>query len=387
MTTHILLKDHEEKQFFEIKGLLEFLRLQKEKDVWMQPIIAETSIMDIPNCPNLQPEFISRYNLNCTEDEFRENMLDTGIIIAIPGDSSKNYLFVRDTAYASLCDRSGLKGPSLSKSFKTSKEHFSKILNLGLQLWTEKKGKLLIRDGKVSAFHSNEYVPLPAYDLVNRLERGLSGDFPGSEFKEAMLTHSMLRARYEFPRQKDDILSSLNRALKRKGKPPVTGMPVLELCSSDVATSGANIYTGLYTDDGYIRTGADLKVKHKGDATLADFDDNAAKVYSLFKDASKKLEELEAIPMMYPTDAFLHIAHDQLLPKRASEEAADEFDINRPIKCSALDVYFALWNIDVKAEQTATPSELRLQEQIARALRLDFKKYDRPYTWQNIKSA
>lgn len=383
-TKEILLGDYEEKVFQGDIGffeLLSLLKAQKESDIWTEPYISETSVKELMNCPIMTEQILEDLSLSCSKEQIEEAMNNIGLVFTAPGKSSLENFLLRETAISSLCDRAGLNGPSITKAYKEHKEILQEILNKGLSLWEDKKGKLLLRDNKISAFHSSEYAVLPTYDLLISLQKQLDQEFPGWEMDVAYLTHSMLRIRFSFPKQQKEILMQLNRALKRKGIKEVDGIPTLEFCSSDTAKSGANLLTGLMISGNFIRTAKDLKVKHYGSASISDFVNNCSNIYMLFKDATEKLEKLANVEMRYPIDAFIHLACDLKLPKKSALMVAEEFDLTRPRDCSALDVYFKLWEINVKEHQIACAESLIIQESITRALNKDFSNYDHPYKW------
>lgn len=406
---NILLRDSEEKSFRDYTELKQFLVRQVENDDWRELNISHAKINRLEQLPIFAKQIAEKYGID--EEVISSTMTPYGSgLLFYPNGKIEECIPIRLTALESLADRAGLHGPSITKAYreccgekaKSVKTYMGSsgtnpdvdwylesqipiisFLNLGFSLWDEKNGKALIRDGKLSAFHSDTYVVLPQDQLLEILTEEMDANFPGWQMTGASVTHELTQVKFVFPEQKDEIMLSLNRALKRTGKTAMDGMPVLEFCSSDTANAGANIFTGIYTKHMYIRTGEILRVKHFGDASLADFRKNCNQIYSMFKDATERLKKLDAMQVQYPSDMFLHLAKKQGLSKKLAFAILPEFDAERPVQCTALDVYLELWKIDARSntEKMSKASILHQQEQIARVLNMDLQKYDHPFSW------
>ncbi|MGF7010547.1 hypothetical protein M2146_001071 [Lachnospiraceae bacterium PF1-22] len=383
----VQLKDAGIKKITEKKELLEFFGKQKANDVWREPFLKELSL-DTLNCgPILIESEKTRHKLDkCSDEAILETMNDTGLVLYAPGDVGISTYLVRDTACSSLADRFGLAGKSLVRSFKTQKDMYVNFANGGFKLWGNESGKMLIRDGKISAIHSKNYAILPTVNILEALHGCLYKDFPDWEMTLAEITHSISYIQYEFPEQKEEILHTLNRILSRHNHNSIDdAMPMIILTCSDTATSGVNIYTGLKYKNMIIRTGNVLRIRHYGDEkdALAEFKKNCEKIHALFKDSTDRLEKMETITMSYPVDALIHIAHDLGLSKKATYKVADDYGLTRANKETALNVYLLLWDIVEESMPEGVEAILKLQEQVSRASFFDFKEYDRSYSWEN----
>ena len=384
MADYRLLRDSEEKKFQTIVEVEEFFTQQKMEDNWQSPCIANVSVHMLEDCPILMADVKEKHGIEYLLDEtVQDTMEGTRLMLHVNDNGCVTEYPVRDTAITSICERAGLKGSAITASYRDRavKETFCNILNEAFTLWNNKDSQVLIRDEKVSAVHSQEYCVFPTIDLLTVLKRSLDKDFPGYQLKSAETSHSLTVIMYDLSAHADTLLGSINKALKRNGKEEIKGTPQLLFTTSDTAGSGANLYPYILTKDVKIRIGTPIRLRHSGNNEIADFMESCNKIFSIFQDATEKLEKLDKIKIKHPVDTMLNLAEKAGLSKKAALLAAEEFDVIRPAQCTAYDVYFALWMIPQYSKLESMEAILTQEEDISRTLNLDFTFYDHKSNW------
>lgn len=143
-----------EKSFQIETDMIDSLIHMDETDIKSINYIDEASLTLIADeCPILDPESVAKaFGISVTDEEAVEEAINTtGCIWKGPVDGMMRAVPVAEVAIQSLCGRAGLYGPSIK--IKPT------ILNDGYVLHSrteENKTKLLIRDGRLIASHSNK---------------------------------------------------------------------------------------------------------------------------------------------------------------------------------------------------------------------------------------
>lgn len=337
-----------------------FFKDQKTSDRWESVTIKELQVMDTTS-----PLY--------TKHAFPES----DILLCISGTLPENQYPINYTAYESLFSRAGLDGPAFTHCLKNKKySELITLLNTGFSLF-QKKSFILIRDEKIFAAHSDKYHIMPIIDLLECIQTVLDQDFSGWTLKKCDNADAFTECHFDLSAQKDVLMHSLNRQLTRSGKQPLDGSPMLQFCTSDTASSSACLYPILYTHHTYIQIGDPIRIRHDA-GSIIDFNSRCREIFALYKKATVNLRNLLDIPMHYPVDALAHIAKKLKLPIKATQTVIQEFDISRPVRCNALDVYLALWEIPKKMNIQSSEKAIFVQENIAKAMYLHYQTYDHP---------
>lgn len=108
----------------ERKELQKYLEFRKENDVWVQPYIKESAVIGIEDHPLFLSQYFSENGIGINE-ESSECVRDTGLFLSFPVNGERTIYPTRHTAFASICQRAGLSGPTISNFMETS---FKKVL-------------------------------------------------------------------------------------------------------------------------------------------------------------------------------------------------------------------------------------------------------------------
>lgn len=159
------------------KDLKEYLTFRAKHDEWVQPFINELAAIGIPNhplffqtnCTNLSVQK-NGYRLNVKDIDYEdpENLScieDTGLFLVFPYKDSMAVYPTRRIAYPSICKRGDDDSmvmarfdPKANKQVLPINEKADRLTR-DFQLFSD-NCKILLRDGKVSAVLSKEYVSL-----------------------------------------------------------------------------------------------------------------------------------------------------------------------------------------------------------------------------------
>lgn len=372
----ILLQDEEIKKFENFANAEEFLQKQKETDEWKRIPIKFLKVLSLPNNPICIKSIMDDKQITSSEESTLSAMGNTDLLLSYPTNGKNAVIPVRCTGINSLKERAKLSGNAL---LKMPSEKKAITLNYGLELWNE-SALLLIRDEKISAVHagdSSDYSILPMHDLLKKLHEILESEYPGYQVKCIEVGHELTMAEITLP---NEILNDFNKKLAMKGRKLINGKPILKFASSDVGICGANLYPYIKNDGIQFRIGNVLRLKHKNNSTISQFEDNCKTIFSIFKDTDA-MSKLLDIKIKHPKECFLAIAKKCGLPKKASLEAAEEFDAFRPVDCYAYDVYLGLWEVTRFQQLENETQLLNLEENISRAMNIDYSSYDHTFSW------
>ncbi|MDO4177451.1 MAG: transposase [Bacillota bacterium] len=379
MTESKIFADNYSCAFSDPESFLEFLGERKENSAWLtapsRSIQFEPIEKDTPK-GNL---YMQLYELNGKAELLADTMENTSIMLSINDQSYP----VRSCALKTILERARISGNALSK---VSTGVFTQILNYCMNVAS---GDSLIKvaDEKVSAVHGGDpkdYSVLEMLPLFQHVKDFLDFEFPGNQFITANYDHSQVSAIWSLDGQAQDLLQTYERELTARGLSGKGAMrPALRFTTSDVGTSGANLYPIFLTKSGnrIIPLGYPLKTAHEHGADLDRFDEQMGFLYSRFKEAIEKQSSLLDIEVRYPYTTMLGVLKRIGAPKKASYEAADLFAAqqgDRP--CTAYEIYLAMSEV-IFISQCNGASGTRiaqLEEILARALNINWHEYDRP---------
>ena len=158
---------------------------------------------------------------------------------------------------------------------------------------------------------------------------------------------------------------------------------VAQVTTSDTGTCGANIYPMLLNvkDGKSVNLGSPLKLVHKNGSTMADYDAQLKKLYAKYQLAIGKLTELLEVRIANPVNCMTEVMAKLAIPKKYQAEALELFKAQYNVwSCTAHDIYFAISEILFMLEcEGASGSRIaKMEEQIARALSMNWAEYDFP---------
>ncbi len=318
----------------------------------------------------------SAFAIGVSPEAVEDTAENLGLAIRVDGELYP----IRMTAYKSLLDRAKIGGTALPK---LPREILAQTLNACLSLYSS-DALLLIRDEKVSAVHSGDtvdYSVLPIDQLIETLKKKLDARFPDNEFESGYCDHSLTGASFRMPKQKDDLLGTYSKMLASQGKTKLADklIPGVRFLTSDTGIASAKVSALLVGGAHPIHIGGCISVDHRHGTTVADFDKELDQLFAQFGKSIAQLQNLLDIQLAYPINAMIRVCKKLSMPKKAAVEAIAMFEMaigNSP--ATAHDVFMAMQEIPfiLKSEKTPEAKLLTIEENMARALTLNWKEYD-----------
>jgi hypothetical protein len=320
---------------------------------------------------------LSAFDRSVSQEAIKDTAQNLGLAISVRGTRYP----VRNTAYKSLLDRAKIGGTALPK---LSRESLAKTLNDCLATQKNASALLLVRDQKVSAVHSGDekdYSILPINDLLESIRSKLDERFPGNVFDSGYSDHSLTGAAWSLPDQKDDLLGSYSKTLAAQGKTALATklIPGIRFSTSDTGIASAKISALLLGLRCPIHIGGMLATEHRGKSKVEDFCNSLDMLFAQFESSIIRLVKLAEITLDYPINAMTAVCKKLAMPKKAALEAIAMFEMAYGGgTATAHDVFMAMQEIMfmLKTENTAQNKMLLLEESMARALTLNWSKFD-----------
>ena len=293
----------------------------------------------------------------------------------------ENLYPVRTTAYKTLLERAKINGTVLPKLKRST---LSEVLNACLAQFSG-DALVLIRDEKVSAVHSGDetdYSVLPIDELLETLKTALDARFPGNVFESGYSDHAVSSATWKLPDQKEDLIGTYTGLLESYGKTAIAEKltPGIRFTTSDTGVSAAKVSALLFGYGLPILIGSCVDVNHRNRKKISDFEKALDQLFAQFGDTVKRLNQLLQTPLDYPINAMTRICKKLSMPKKAAVEAIRMFEMSIDPKAvvTAHDVFVAMQEIvfTMKTEHAPESKMLVLQENMARALTLDWSEFD-----------
>lgn len=376
MTSQRTYADTFTSMFTEEKAFLNFLREREDRGEWTKRHTRDLRILPLETENAPEPEPLPGY----TQDDLREILADTMENTRLLLKSKDLVVPIRNCAIKTLLERAKISGPALNR---LEKPVLARILNHCLRI-ASGEALLRISDGKLSAVHggdSSDYAVLEMTELFGRTVRYLHDRFGGCSFVGGFYDHSTATAIWEIT--DETLVQSYQDALEQHEVPYDTLKPALRLSTSDVGVSGANLYPTLYTgaQEGTIALGSPLKLEHRGEKGIKDFEWLLHMLYSQYQFAIGNLAKLLDIEISNPVNCMLGVCKRIGVSKKLAYEAAEQFKAqNDGVPCTAHDIYYGMSEIVfmVACSGASGTKIVQAEETVARALSARWQEYDIP---------
>lgn len=324
--------------------------------------------------------YLKLYDHDGRAEIIADTMENTSLLLKVNGETYP----VRSCAIKSILERARISGHALNK---VSKSIFTQILNYCMDVAS---GDSLIKvaDDKVSAVHGGDpkdYAILEILPLVQCVRSILDRDFAGNQFLTANFDHSIVTAIWSLDGQANELMETYRQAVAEKGvTEAMSARPGLRFTTSDVGVSAANLYPILLLggSNRIIPLGDPLKLDHKNGADLDAFASSMDQLYACFKESIERQQQLLNVEIRYPYTTMLGVLKRIGITKKMSYEVADLFAGQPGVSsgCNAYQLYLAMSDVIFLAqcEGASAYRIAQLEENIARALRINWHEYDRP---------
>lgn len=349
------MKDYEVISFSNEAEYFSALKAQKKSDKWVEIPAYKIRVTCIgPNeGPLAMPTYREKANISkkISDDEMYEivPLEESGMYLTLCNDGEDIGYPLRYTGINSLYERANIKGISItSRSNQGAIKHYE-------ELGPEKKGeylttflrmsdsnvKVLIRDNKISATHSNAYAILPSYDLIKSLRTEIDkhwvADFNDPIDGAGKISHEITTVSYEI--LDNDAADDIVAVLERIG---ITNKEIkigFLFATSDVRNSIAKVRPWVSIDGVQIICSNDIGVKHIGENAMDEWNNSLKDIGNMFKGVEEFLEKAGMVDIHYPEvviDKWFE-AHKELGLDIKKDTKANVNTIH-----SALDMYVAV---------------------------------------------
>lgn len=356
-------------------SMLDYHEVQTKNSQWARCPVKELGVEPLDKTSPLYGS-LSSFAEGTSSEAVNDTAESLGLAIRVKGELYP----VRDTAYKSLLDRAKIGGSALPK---LKRPMLADILNACLQLHSA-EALVLIRNEKVSAAHSGDeadYSVLHIDELLKALKAKLDARFPGNEFENGYCDHSIVSGQWKMPKQKEDLLGTYAKTLAAQGKATMANklVPGIRFVSSDTGVASTKVSALLLGGQYPIHIGGCISVDHRHKSKVSDFDLALDQLFAQFGDSIAKLQKLLEISLDYPVNAMTRVCKKLCMPKKQALEAIAMFEISYGSgTATAHDVFMAMQEIlfTLKTEKTPESKLLSIEENMARALTLDWNSFD-----------
>lgn len=383
ISTETKLPEAGELVFKDYETLKAFALKQQEEDIWESQPVNGLEIIPVGDYPIFAQDVITKYGLAMDEDAMREFMECDGYLLKAAG----KVMPLRYTAIRGMRDRAGLNGSAYSV---LTRDETAMILNTCYHRWGN-KCLILKRDGAIGAMHSgdeNDYSPLPMGSLLEIFEEETKAAFSGCEYEGGFMSHEFCGASF---RVKDANASkAFAAAIRSLGYDEKDVTLYVRFSSSDVALCGANLAVLMKAGGVTMQIGNALSLTHKLKHSVDDFRQNCQKVHALYKDGAERMDALTHIFISHPIGCLKGVAKKLGIPKKYFTNAEkqslsllDTIEVNISDQPTAFEIYYYLWNIisEMKNSDASNKQIVDMQENLTRALYIDWKEFDCECEW------
>lgn len=357
--------------FANAKEMLEFLAERTRTSQWIRKPTRAIRLAA------LEKEVEKMDKASADQDVLSDTEKNTQLVLKVAGETYP----VRDCAIQTILQRAGVNGVGLRKLEKPT---YARIVNYCLKV---ARGDALIKvaDGKVSAVHGgdeHDYCILDMKAIFETTCEYLQVNFKGSTYMEGSGTydHSIVSAMWMLGGNQE-LLDTYREALNQRGMEDKVLAPALRLTTSDVAASGANLYPMLLCESANktISLGSPIKLSHDKGATLVKFRNNLEMICSRYTEAVKGIANLMDIEIRNPVNCLKLIMKKVGIKQKIRNEVVELYVAQSGTgACTAHDLYFAINEASFLAACEGMPAHriLRLEEDITKAITLDWKEFD-----------
>ena len=308
------------------------------------------------------------------EQLLNDTQRNTGLFIKAEG---RDYP-LGTTAVKTLQNRARIYGNALQDMDRAT---FAGVLNDCLQV-TSGQALLRFQEGKIRAVHGgdpSDYAVLPMPEIFKAADSYLKETYKTTVFLEGYFSHELVTATWLILEPK--LLDTYRDLLLQYGEQASEKLSAcIQVQSSDVASSGANIRCFLQEGDHHpLFLGSELKLEHANRATVDDFSENIAQVFSRYQESVKGLERLLQMEIRYPDCAMEGIMKKVGIGKQLTAQTVEHFRATYGTgKANGYELYCGICEAVFFAQCNGISQKglMDLEEMVARCLSLRFEDYD-----------
>lgn len=363
------------KAFAEENDFLSFLKNRQGQTEWRKEQSNQLRFEALLRDSEQTDELVDAYRELDKEEVITDTLEGTQLILR----TEDSCIPVRTCAIKTILERARISGNALSK---VDRQVFARILNYCLKV-ADGQALLKVSDDKVSAIHGgdkSEYSVLDMYELFAKTSDYLTANFTDVQYAGGFFEHSMVTALWTL-NGNSELLETYKNLLDMHGITCREMTASVRLTSSDTGVSGANLYPTLLADGKNIPIGSPLKLEHKHGASMKDFENKLAMLYSQYDLAMNNLKNLVSITIKNPVNAMMGVMKKIGIPKKLAMEALEKFKaMHGGGFCSAHDIYYGIAEV-IFMMQCSGENGIKItqmEETVARALNVRWQDYDIP---------
>ena len=341
-----------ETTFANTKEMLEFLAERAKASQWIRKPTRMLRLVPLEK----EAETIEKACTKQLEGIVEDTEKNTQLVLKINGEVYP----VRDCAMHTILKRAGVSGTGLRKLEKAT---YAKVINY-------------------CGGDEHDYCVLDMEAVFSMTCDYLKAHFSGSAYLEGSGTydHSIASAMWTLEGNQE-LLDTYRQALKDHDLKDKALAPALRLTTSDVAASGANLYPMMTskTNNRTISLGSPIKLSHDKGATLQDFRKNLDKIFSRYQEAMNGISSLMDIEIENPVNCLHLVMKEIKISQKIRNEVVEQYVAQcGEDPCTAHDLYYAINEASFFAacEGFSGSRILKLEEDIARTLSMDWKAFD-----------
>lgn len=390
------LNEEEIKTLKTREALQEALDFYEKHDRWIRVPADTVKAFGVTDYPLFSGELKERLKETCPEECFDRCVADAGIFLTIPVKEENEYktFATRYTSLESVYERSG----SNCRMVRTTNSHGAikalpaerrgELINLG---YTTSKEEILflISDEMISYNGSRMYVILPYEEGVKAVEEVVSqvGDL---RYKTGFISHEYLVAEWYVENGDTEA-----HKLFLKDHKIVTDTDdvkyILRFSSSNIGNSrmaarmfctvnGCALPIGLPQSVWHTTNKAVdsvNKLNKDNGASVEHFKHKLQWIGASIKENEDLIEELGNTVIDMPQECVKNLLKKfcQTLPAKVKDEAVESCSLLPG--CTAIDVYFAISDLQEKVDQRSMNKIVQITEEIAQLQFINFKAYDK----------
>lgn len=332
------------------------------------------------DCPINELKIIDIDSSNCRnipENIFYTAKNSSGFVLKF----NDQYFALRNESIANLVNRAIPGNASLQHLSKSS---IQKVLNICLKEIKEDKGAKIIQLGDYAiSVLSDDYRPIDAHQVfkaANKKIKKIGGEFSSGEASIDYFSCKWII-------NNDELVSEYKKSFDGRDW---NVKPILSVTTSNTGFSAVNITPKFQNSHCEFIIGKPLSVAHKGEGSVENVSEKLENIYAIFQKSIADLNKLKDIIIAYPINTFKNVAKAIGLQKKYALLALQDFESfidDEPI-ITAHDIYMGLTEaIYYGSKDTRNKrSNDDMQEIVARAITVDWSKYDLPVSDWNVST-
>lgn len=237
----------------------------------------------------------------------RENIEEgTGLTLLV----GNNRYPISEIGRKSLYNTADISGQSLGRLMLTT---LSEFLNECLKV-SKSNSLLLLRYGKIMAFHTDKYCIMPIQTLFKVTEEKLKERFGTIIFTEGYHSNNFTQAVWELPNFQNDFMENYYSAIEDHAVNPVNIMPAVRFSASDTATSAVTATPMAMLPSGVcmpVVQGISIKHEHHANGLegILLYETALQDIFAKFEDVTEAIKKMASFEVEYPVNCLTGICN------------------------------------------------------------------------------